>query len=81
MAASTGLTEAQVTAIVRQQTTTLETLVRQLQGRVPLTGTGSPENVVAAPLGTLYVNTAGGTSTTLYVKENGADGNTGWRAV
>jgi hypothetical protein len=80
MAATQGLSEAQVTAIVQQQTTRLETLVRQLQGRVPLTGTGSPENVVPAPLGTLYVNEAGGTSTTLYVKEGGGTGNTGWIA-
>ena len=42
-------------------------------------GTGSPEGVVAAPVGTLYVDTSGGTGTTLYVKESGT-GNTGWVA-
>jgi hypothetical protein len=42
-------------------------------------GTGSPEGVLAAPVGTLYVNTTGSTSTTLYVKTSGT-GNTGWTA-
>lgn len=40
---------------------------------------GSPEGVHAAPVGTLYVRTDGGTGTTLYVKESGT-GNTGWVA-
>jgi hypothetical protein len=39
--------------------------------------TGSPESVVAAPVGSLYVRTDGGAGTTLYVKESGT-GNTGW---
>jgi hypothetical protein len=43
------------------------------------TGTGSPENVVLAPVGSLYSRTDGGANTTLYVKESGA-GNTGWVA-
>jgi hypothetical protein len=42
-------------------------------------GTGDPEGVVTAPIGSLYTNTSGGASTTLYVKESGA-GNTGWVA-
>lgn len=42
-------------------------------------GSGSPEAVVTAPIGSLYSNTAGGASTTLYVKTSGA-GNTGWTA-
>lgn len=42
-------------------------------------GTGSPESVVTAPVGTLFLRTDGGTSTTLYVKETGS-GNTGWVA-
>lgn len=42
-------------------------------------GTGSPEGVVTAPVGSLYTRTDGGTGTTLYVKEFGA-GNTGWVA-
>lgn len=42
-------------------------------------GSGSPEGAVTAPVGTLYTDTAGGESTTLYVKETGT-GNTGWVA-
>jgi hypothetical protein len=40
-------------------------------------GNGSPEGVVAAPPGSLYLNTAGGAATSLYVKQTGV-GNTGW---
>lgn len=42
-------------------------------------GEGSPEGVLAAPVGALYTRTDGGASTTLYVKESGA-GDTGWAA-
>lgn len=42
-------------------------------------GSGSPENVVLAPIGSLYSRTDGGANTTLYVKESGT-GNTGWVA-
>lgn len=42
-------------------------------------GTGSPEGVVTATVGHLFLRTNGGTSTTLYVKESGT-GNTGWVA-
>lgn len=42
-------------------------------------GYGSPLNVVAAPVGSLYLRQDGGASTTLYVKETGT-GNTGWTA-
>lgn len=42
-------------------------------------GTGSPEGVVTATAGSLYTDTNGGASTTLYVKESGS-GNTGWVA-
>lgn len=43
------------------------------------TGVGSPEGVVVAQVGSLYTNSSGGTSTTLYVKTSGT-GNTGWTA-
>jgi hypothetical protein len=46
---------------------------------LPFTGTGSPETVVAAPVGSLYLRKDGGAATTLYVKETGT-GNTGWVA-
>ena len=40
-------------------------------------GTGSPEGVVTAGPGSLYLNKSGGANTSLYVKESGG-GNTGW---
>lgn len=49
-------------------------------GRQIKVGSGSPETVVTATVGSLYLRTDGGASTTLYVKESGT-GNTGWRAV
>lgn len=42
-------------------------------------GAGSPEAAVTAPVGSLFIRTDGGASTTLYVKESGS-GNTGWVA-
>ena len=42
-------------------------------------GSGSPESVVTAPVGSMYTDTAGGAGTTLYVKESGT-GSTGWIA-
>lgn len=44
-----------------------------------LFGSGSPEGVVTAPVGSLYSRSNGGANTTLYVKESGT-GNTGWVA-
>lgn len=43
-------------------------------------GTGSPAGVVAAPVGSIFLRTDGGAATTLYVKESGGSGNTGWVA-
>lgn len=45
-----------------------------------LTGTGSPQGAVAAPVGSLFLRTDGGSSTTLYVKETGTNTNSGWVA-
>ena len=42
-------------------------------------GTGSPEGVKAAAIGSLWLRQDGGTSTSVYVKESGT-GNTGWVA-
>jgi hypothetical protein len=44
------------------------------------TGTGSPEGVVTASPGALYLNLSGGAGTTLYIKESGSVTNTGWVA-
>jgi hypothetical protein len=41
------------------------------------TGIGSPETVITAAVGSLYINKNGGAGTTLYIKETGS-GNTGW---
>jgi hypothetical protein len=42
-------------------------------------GVGTPESVITANIGSIYVNTTGGAGVTLYVKESGT-GNTGWIA-
>jgi hypothetical protein len=44
-----------------------------------ITGSGSPESAITAPVGSLYMRDDGGAGTTLYVKESGT-GNTGWIA-
>jgi len=44
-----------------------------------LSGNGTPEAVVTAPIGSLYSRLDGGANTTLYVKESGIS-NTGWVA-
>lgn len=49
-------------------------------GPVMRFGTGSPETNFAHPVGSIYMRTDGGASTTMYVKESGT-GTTGWRAV
>jgi hypothetical protein len=43
-------------------------------------GTGSPEGVISARIGSIYLRTDGGQATTLYYKETGT-GTTGWVAV
>lgn len=51
-----------------------------LGGLKVLSGTGSPAGAVAAPVGSLYLRSDGGTSTSLYMKETGATTNAGWVA-
>lgn len=46
-------------------------------GPLDMAGTGSPEGVIAAPIGSSYRRIDGGAGSTLYVKESGT-GNTGW---
>lgn len=48
-------------------------------GAMIMSGVGSPETVVVAPVGSLYLRSDGGTSTTLYIKQSGSS-NTGWVA-
>ena len=51
-----------------------------LGGAKVLAGTGAPAGVVFGSPGDLYVNKSGGASTTLYVKESGANTTAGWVA-
>lgn len=44
-----------------------------------LVGSGSPEGVYSAPVGSMYRRTDGSANTVLYIKESGS-GNTGWVA-
>jgi hypothetical protein len=48
-------------------------------GIIIRTGAGTPEASITAPVGSLYLRSDGGASTTLYIKESGS-GNTGWIA-
>lgn len=53
---------------------------RQTHDLRMLFGDGSPEGVVTADRGTIYLRSDGSTSTTLYVKTAGDGLNTGWTA-
>jgi len=44
-----------------------------------LTGTGSPESAVSAPVGSLWLRTDGAAGSIFYSKNTGGTGNTGWR--
>lgn len=46
-----------------------------------LSGTGSPQNVVAAPVGSRYIDTNATNGAVEWVKMSGAAGNTGWVCV
>ncbi len=48
-------------------------------GPVLISGSGSPETAVTAIVGSIFMRTDGGASTSIYVKESGT-GNTGWVA-
>lgn len=48
-------------------------------GPLILSGSGTPESAVAAPIGSMFLRADGGAGTSLYVKESGT-GNTGWVA-
>lgn len=48
-------------------------------GVTVVSGVGSPEGVVSAPIGSIYTRTDGGAGTTLYIKETGTTV-TGWVA-
>ena len=54
--------------------TTVENYLNKIRS-----GIGSPEGIVAAPVGTLYLRSDGGVGSTLYVKQSGT-GAIGWSA-
>lgn len=74
------LDPAREIAELRSRVQTLEVLVRQLQGRADLEGTGTPEGAVVGNVGDSYRRRDGGASTSFYVKESGVGTNTGWAA-
>ena len=55
-------------------------LVVGASGPKVLSGSGSPEGAVTAPVGSIYLRTDGGADTAAYTKTSGT-GNTGWTAV
>lgn len=54
-----------------------ESAIRVLNGPSIFSGSGSPEGVVTAVRGSIYLRTDGGAATSFYVKESGT-GSTGW---
>lgn len=57
----------------------VDTTVSFANGVTVITGAGTPEAAVTAPVGSLFLRSDGGAATTLYVKQTGV-GNTGWAA-
>lgn len=51
----------------------------QIGSALVTSGAGSPLGVVEAPVGSIFLRSDGGASTTLYVKESGSDAS-GWVA-
>lgn len=49
-------------------------------GQRIVSGTGDPEGVVTAPIGSIYFRVDGGSNHAVYIKEGGT-GNTGWTAI
>jgi len=47
-------------------------------GPIIMKGTGTPEGVVAAVIGSIFMRTDGGAGTSVYVKESNSGGVTGW---
>lgn len=58
-----------------------ELRITSASGPRVLSGAGDPEGVVVGSPGDLYLNTSGGTGTSVYTKESGVGTNTGWTVV
>lgn len=78
LALRTGLSISSPSANVIRLTSTTA-LELGTSGPRWVTGTGTPEGAVTAPVGSFFSRTDGGANTTFYVKESGS-GNTGWIA-
>ena len=71
---------------LRDESPELQRVVRELAAVVNLlagrffVGTGSPEAVITADVGAIYLRTDGGATTTLYIKTADAGLSTGWTA-
>lgn len=61
-----------------QITMSAATPIINLNNAAIMSGTGVPNGVVSAQIGSIYLNKSGGAATTLWVKESGAGTNTGW---
>ena len=61
---------------------TINSPLVRVNGLHIVVGSGSPQNVVPAPLGSMYLNRSGGTSVSLYMKETEVTkgDKTGWIA-
>lgn len=70
-------TKQSLARLVQELDTLFEAIAKEPKA---FTGFGSPEDVLAAPVGSLYLRSDGSTSTTLYVKEGGSTSRTGWVA-
>jgi hypothetical protein len=68
----TAVTHAEPVAYVRR-----DGAYEFTNGVLILTGSGTPEGNVTAPVGSLYLRSDGGAGTSLYVKQSGT-GSTGW---
>lgn len=62
---------------ISSQTGEAEFVSLIINGADYMSGTGSPESVLSAPVGSIYTDKSGGVGSTLYVKELGT-GNLGW---
>jgi hypothetical protein len=60
--------------------TSVMVIVSVNSGIPAYTGTGNPNNVITAPIGSIYSNLSGGVNQTLWIKESGNNTNTGWIA-
>lgn len=69
-----------VNQLNRMMRQVFESIQNDQNGFADYSGYGTPENAITAKIGSIYKRLDGGASTTLYVKESGANTNTGWVA-